>query len=52
MIGHGDKLLDRAEAEGYIYREESESESGTGFHPVYNLLTPKGKQLLSKLKKV
>ncbi len=49
MIGYGETLIKRAEALGYIRREEREPASGRGFHPVYNIITPKGKQLLSLL---
>jgi hypothetical protein len=42
MIGYGETLIKRAEALGYIRREEREPESGRGFHPVYNIITPKG----------
>ncbi len=39
----------RAEREGYIIRKEREPESGRGFKPVYNIITPKGRDLLEEL---
>jgi hypothetical protein len=48
MIGHGDKLVDRAEREGYIKRVKKPPIK-KGAWLVVNLLTPRGKQLLAKL---
>lgn len=38
-----------AQNEGYVLREEREPEGGRGFKPVYNILTPKGEDLLEEL---
>jgi hypothetical protein len=43
---HAQAFIKRAEKMGYIRREERDPESGTGFHPVYNILTEKGRKLL------
>jgi hypothetical protein len=48
MIGYGQSLVKRAEAEGYIMRKETQS-GHKGAHLVMNYLTPKGKQILSQL---
>jgi len=49
MIGYGETLIKCAESLQYIKRERREPQSGVGFHPVYNILTPKGKKLLAQL---
>jgi hypothetical protein len=49
MIGYGEEHIKRAERMGCIRREEREPDSGRGFHPVYNILKPKGRKLLSQL---
>lgn len=49
MIGYGEILIKRAEKLGYIKREKRKPDSGRGFHPVYNILSPKGRKLLSQL---
>jgi hypothetical protein len=49
MIGYGETLIKRAESLQYIRREMREPQSGRGFHPVYNVLTHKGKMLLAQL---
>lgn len=49
MIGYGQTLVKRAEALGYIRREKREPESGRGFHPVYNIITKKGRKLMNQL---
>lgn len=41
--------IHRAQKEGYIIREEREPESGRGFKPVYNIITPKGRDFLEEL---
>lgn len=46
---HAKAFIKRAEKEGYIKRVEGESTSGQ-FKPVYNLITPKGRELLSSLR--
>jgi hypothetical protein len=48
MIGHGAKLVDRAEREGYIRREWREPE-GKGAWLRVNYITPRGKDLLRKI---
>lgn len=42
---HGHKMIKKAEEEGFIEREEGESERGQ-FPPIYNIITTKGKDLL------
>jgi len=44
---HAQAFIQRAEKMGYIRREEKDPESGTGFRPVYNILTEKGRKLLA-----
>jgi DNA-binding MarR family transcriptional regulator len=44
---HAQAFIKRAEKMGYIRREERDPESGTGFRPVYNILTEKGRKLLA-----
>jgi DNA-binding PadR family transcriptional regulator len=48
MIGHGYKLVDKAEKEGYIRREWREPE-GKGAWLRINHITQKGKNLLQQL---
>lgn len=47
--GYGDKLVDDAERRGYIKREKRKPQTGVGFYPVFNIITPEGKKLLSQL---
>jgi hypothetical protein len=49
MIGYGEALIKRAESLQYLKREKREPANGVGFHSVYNMLTPKGKKLLTQL---
>jgi hypothetical protein len=35
--------LQEEEASGYIRREKREPQSGSGFHPVYNIIAKKGR---------
>ena len=49
MIGYGETLIKRAESLQYIRREKREPKNGVGFASIYNILTPKGKKLLTKL---
>jgi hypothetical protein len=50
MTGYGQTLINRAEKQGYIRREKRKPDSGRGFPPVYNILSAKGKKLLTQLK--
>jgi DNA-binding MarR family transcriptional regulator len=45
---HGHNTIKRAEQQGYIKRKEGTREHGH-FPSKYNILTPKGKQLLAQL---
>lgn len=46
---HGQRLIKDAERFGLIRREQREPEGG-GSHPVYNILTKEGKELLKSVK--
>jgi hypothetical protein len=46
---HGQHIIRMAEKEGFIEREVGVKPGPGQFDPMYNILTPKGKKLLSQL---